>query len=44
LTPPWVGGDLVWKSFFDDHLSDFVSKTIEGEGSEEVVCMYIRIA
>lgn len=37
LTPPWQGGGQVWKAFFEDHLNDFLGKTLDSDSYNEVI-------
>jgi ribosomal protein S18 len=37
LTPPWKGGSLVWKAFFDDHLEDILGEGGNSDAQDQVV-------
>jgi ribosomal protein S18 len=37
LTPPWKGGGLVWKSFFDDHLEDILGEGGASDAQDQII-------
>jgi ribosomal protein S18 len=37
LTPPWKGGGLVWKSFFDDHLEDILGEGGSSDAQDQII-------